>query len=207
MLSKYVKKCENIKYAKEYERIQQDALKEGIEIHSNTGFIAQAERQAVNSRIQGGAATLTKCALLSIFRDKRLRDIGAYLVNTVHDEILLEVPEEYSEEAEKLLVDNMLSSAKAWVHNVPMSADTYNVPCWYIENFMVEVRAEFEKLIKGDPDKGIAPISIEDAFEIIAEKRTESTRSQLYEIVHGYLGTYVPPNVDVNYCSNLPKDA
>ena len=200
MLSKYVKKCENIKYAKEYERIQQDALKEGIEIHSNTGFIAQAERQAVNSRIQGGAATLTKCALLSIFRDKRLRDIGAYLVNTVHDEILLEVPEEYSEEAEKLLVDNMLSSAKAWVHNVPMSADTYNVPCWYIDEFFVTVENEFKHMIEGDEEKGIAPIDPMKAFEILAENREESTRSQLYEIVGGMLPS-VPPDVDTSYKS------
>lgn len=43
LLNKYQQKCENIKYAKEYENIQQEALKEGIEIHSNTGFIAQAE--------------------------------------------------------------------------------------------------------------------------------------------------------------------
>lgn len=194
LLIKYIKKCENIKYAKEYERIQQDALKEGIEIHSNTGFIAQAERQAVNSRIQGGAATLTKCALLSIFRDTRLKDIGAYLINSVHDEILMEVPEEHSKLAEKLLVENMVNSAKAWVHNVPMSCDTYNVNCWYIENYTVLVEGEFKKLL----DKGL---SAAEAFEKECESRSESTRSQIYEIVKEVLGDYIPPDVDISYKS------
>ena len=179
---------------KEYESIQQRGLLEGVEIHDNTGFIAQAERQAVNSRIQGGAASLTKWALISIYNDKRLRDIGAYLINTVHDEILLEVPEQYSEEAEKLLVDNMVNSAKDWVHNVPMKCDTYNTPCWYLDEFFVTVESEFKKLL----DKGMEP---RDAYEEVAKVRTESTRSQLYEIVKGYMGDYVPEGVNITYKS------
>ena len=65
---------------KEYERIQTQALAEGIEIHDNTGFIAQAERQAVNSRVQGGAATLTKAALICIQNDQRLKEIDAKII-------------------------------------------------------------------------------------------------------------------------------
>lgn len=194
LLEKYQKKCDNIKYAKDYENIKEEALKEGIEIHSNTGFIAQAERQAVNSRIQGGAATLTKYALLSISKDQRLKDIGAYLINTVHDEILIEVPEENSELAEKLLVDNMLTSAKDWVTNVPMSSDTYNVNCWYCDEYFVLVESEFKKLL----DKGLTPA---EAFEQECIDRCESTRSQIYEIIHGYLGDYIPEDVDTNYKS------
>lgn len=194
LIEKYRKKCETIKYAKEYDKIKEEALKENIEIHSNTGFIAQAERQAVNSRIQGGAATLTKCALLSIFRDERLKEIGAYLINTVHDEILLEVPEQYSKQAEELLKENMINSAKKWVTNVDMSCDCYNVNCWYIDEYVVLIENEYKKLL----EQGLTP---EQAFEKEAESRTESTRSQLYEIVKGYLGDYVPEGVDTSYRS------
>lgn len=194
LISKYNKKLETIKYAKDYERIQEEALKEGIEIHSNTGFIAQAERQAVNSRVQGGAASLTKNALLSIFNDQRLRDIGAKLINTVHDEILLEVPEEYSTKAEELLVDNMVNSAKVLVPNVPMKCDTYNVNCWYIEEYFVLVQSEFKKLL----DKGL---TIFEAFEQECLDRSESTRSQIFEIVKEYFIDKLPENIDINYKS------
>ena len=33
---------------KEYDKIKERALNEGIEIHDNTSYIAQAERQSVN---------------------------------------------------------------------------------------------------------------------------------------------------------------
>lgn len=193
LIQKYQDKCNNIKYAKEYEKIQQEALKEGIEIHSNTGFIAQAERQAVNSRVQGGAATLTKNALITIFNDQRLRDIDARLINTVHDEILLEVPEKYSERAGELLAEDMITSAKSLVSNVPMKCDVYNVNCWYIEEYFVLVENEFKKLL----DKGLTP---SEAFEQECIDRCESTRSQIYEIVGNYLES-VPENVDASYRS------
>lgn len=194
LIDKYNKLLQKVKNQKDYEKIQSDALKENIEIHSNTGFIAQAERQAVNSRIQGGAATLTKCALLSLFRDKRLRDIGGYLINTVHDEILLEVPEEHSKEAEEILKENMINSAKDWVTNVSMGCDCYNVNCWYIDEYVVLVENEYKHLL----EEGLTP---ENAFEKECENRCESTRSQIYEIVKGYLGNYIPEGVDTSYKS------
>lgn len=127
-LKEYEAKLEKIKYNKQYQDIQKEALANGIEIHNNQGFIAQAERQAVNARIQGGAATLTKCALISIYNDQRLRDLGAFLINSVHDEILIEAPEENAELASKYLCENMIDSAKKYVTNVPMASDAYVVP-------------------------------------------------------------------------------
>lgn len=193
-VEKYKEKLEKIKYAKDYEKIQADALKENIEIHSNTGFIAQAERQAVNSRVQGGAATLTKCALLEIYKDKRLRDINARLINTVHDEILLEVPEYYSKKCEELLTEDMVNSAKKLVNNVPMKTDTYNVWAWYLDEYQVLIQSEFKKLIDKE---GLTP---NQAFEKMCESRCESTRDQIYELVKGFLD-YIPENVDVRYKS------
>ena len=191
----YKEKINKCKYRNEYLKIKEEAMKDGIEINDNTGFIAQAERQAVNSRVQGGAATLTKCALLKIADDTRLKDIGAYLINTVHDEILMEVPECNSREAEKYLTEDMVVSAKKFVDDVPFSCDTYNTNCRYIENYVVLIESEFKKLL----DSGI---TIQEAFEKECESRTESSRSQLYEILkENYLQGYIPNNVDINYRS------
>ena len=178
--------------------MKKKALEENVEIHSNTGFIAQAERQAVNSRVQGGAATLTKNALIAIHSDQRLKDIGAYLINTVHDEILLEVPEYYSQKAEELLVDNMVESAKTLVPTVPMKCDTYNVHCWYIDEYFGIVQKEFQDMLKS----GDSP---EAAFEKICESRSESTRDQLYEIVGGFMANK-PDDIEIVKSFTRVKD-
>ena len=193
LLSKYRAKLDKIRYAKEYENIKTEALKDGLEIHSNTGFIAQAERQAVNSRVQGGAASLTKMALIDIYQDEKLRNLGGYLINAVHDEILIEAPEDVAEEAANRLVELMIMSAKKYVPNVPMACDPYIVSCWYIDEFAATVQSEFKKML----DKGIEPMQ---AFEELAEERCESTRSQLYELVGGFLPA-VPYDVDTSYKS------
>lgn len=194
LVESYKQKLSEIKNRKEYESLQEQALKQKIHIHDNTGFIAEAERQSVNSRVQGGAATLTKNALLAISRDLRMKAIGAKLVNTVHDEILVEVPEESSKECEKLLAENMINSAKEFVTNVPMKCDTYNVNCWYVDEYFVLVEKEFKKLL----EEGL---SIKDAFEKECNDRCESTRSQIYEIVKAFMNNFIPENVDVSYKS------
>lgn len=200
LIGKFKDKCSHIRYLKEYEKIKAEALKEGIIIHNNTGFIAQAERQAVNSRVQGGAASLTKTALIDIHNDPKLREMGAYLINTVHDEILIEAPDKYMKEAADRLSEIMINSAKKYVHNVPMSCDAYITNAWYLDEFAVVVRSEFKKLIEGDSEKNIAPIDPMIAFEKLAAKRKESTRSQLYELV-GKMLPAVPEGVDISYSS------
>ena len=197
------KKFENLKAQlekargrKQIDQIKFEAEKEGIEIINNGGFIAQAERQCVNARVQGGAATLTKCALLDIYHDERLRKLGARLINTVHDEILIEAPSEVADEAASYLTEDMVNAAKRFVTNVPMSCDPYIVSGWYLDEYAVTVQEEFKKLIKDDEKKGIAPIDPMMAFEMMCEDRTESNRSQIYEIVQGFLPR-MPEGVEI----------
>lgn len=201
LIKKYKEKCSKIKYSRDYDKLKFDALKEGIIIRNNTGFIAQAERQAVNSRVQGGAASLTKTALIDIYNDSRLREMGAYLINTVHDEILIEAPDKYMKEAADRLSEIMVNSAKKYVHNVPMSCDAYVTNAWYLDEFTGVVRSEFKKLIEGDSEKNIAPIDPMIAFEKLTAERKESTRSQIYEIVKGFMNGYIPNDVDISYKS------
>lgn len=190
LVENYLKKLSKVRSRRDYEDIQKEALKENVEIHDNTGFIAQAERQAVNSRVQGGAASLTKKALIDIYYDKQLRDMGAYLVNTVHDEILIEAPDEYMHECADRLCQIMIDSAKEYVENVPMSVDPYITNCWYLDEFNALVKDEFKKLID---DKHMDPM---DAFEYICDYRSESTRDQIYELVGEFLPR-MPENVKI----------
>ncbi|KAG8296610.1 hypothetical protein J6590_053579 [Homalodisca vitripennis] len=51
---------------------------------------AQAERQAVNTTIQGSAADIAKAAMLRVDRTVRLRGLQTYLIIHLHDELIYE---------------------------------------------------------------------------------------------------------------------
>lgn len=57
------------------------------------------ERLAVNSAIQGTAGDITINAQIRVDDDKRLKEIGCYMMIQVHDELVFECPEEHLEEA------------------------------------------------------------------------------------------------------------
>lgn len=177
LIKGYEEKLSKIKSRKQYEAIKNEALGNGIEIINNGGFISQAERQCVNARVQGGAATLTKCALIQIYKDQRLRDLGAKLINCVHDEILIEAPVENSELAAKYLCEDMVNSAKRYVPLVPMSCDAYNVDAWYQDEYAVVIQTDYKKLI----EKGVAEA---DAENQIIEKYCELFPEQVKEAIH-----------------------
>lgn len=136
-----------------YKSLAQEAAKEKVVIRANTGRIAQAERQCFNARIQGGAASLTKLAMVNIFKDERLKSMGAYLIITVHDEVLVECPEKYADEVEKILPEIMVNTAKQAGINVPMKCDPYNVTRWYCDEYAVAIQEEYKKLEKSGLSK------------------------------------------------------
>jgi len=69
--------------------------------------LAQAERQSVNSVIQGSAADVAKMAMIKCEFDHRLRNLGVEMLLQVHDELLFEVPEENVDEAKKIVLELM----------------------------------------------------------------------------------------------------
>jgi DNA polymerase I-like protein with 3'-5' exonuclease and polymerase domains len=75
--------------------------------HSNYAFKSEAERQSVNSTIQGSAADITKGAMLRIERNSKLNFLKVQLLNQIHDELMLQVPEENAEEALPIIVECM----------------------------------------------------------------------------------------------------
>jgi DNA polymerase-1 len=78
------------------------------EINSSNRSARQfAERTAINTPIQGTAADLIKIAMVRIYR--RIKDEGlkAKMIMQVHDELLLEVPDDECDKAERMVKEEM----------------------------------------------------------------------------------------------------
>lgn len=130
------------------------------------------------------AGTLTKQAMIDIYNDPQLRAWDAHLIISVHDEVLVECPEEYAEQVEKRLPEVMINAAlKLGITAPAMRCDPYNVSRWYSDAAAVSIRAEFEKLEKGDEKKGIAPLPREEALEKIYENHIEFPKEAIYKAI------------------------
>ena len=60
----------------------------------NKNTIQQGLQAAINTPIEGGAADVMIAAMVKLYRDEVLRDLGYRLLLSVHDEVILEGPEE-----------------------------------------------------------------------------------------------------------------
>lgn len=163
---------------KQYEKLAKEALKDGVIIQSWTGKKAQALRQCFNARIQGGAASLTKLAMVAIENDKQMNEWDAHLVITVHDEVLVECPEEYADLVEKRLPEIMVNAAKDNGINVPMACDPYNVTHWYEDEAAAAILDELKKLEEGG-------MSHDDAVSAIYARHTEHKPETITRVITG----------------------
>lgn len=68
-------------------------------LSANGQAFALARRQAINTVIQGSAADIIKLAMLAVAHDGELRRMDARLLLQVHDELLLEAPQDAAPEA------------------------------------------------------------------------------------------------------------
>lgn len=76
---------------------------------SNKGARNHALRAAINTPIQGSAADVATAAMLRINSNARLKEMGWRLLLQVHDEVILEGPEETADAAQALVVECMRS--------------------------------------------------------------------------------------------------
>lgn len=65
--------------------------------------VARAERQTVNSKIQGSAGDIIKVAMLRIFEDFNNEGLDAHIVLQIHDELVCVVKEEHAERAAEII--------------------------------------------------------------------------------------------------------
>ncbi|CAN5352821.1 DNA polymerase I [soil metagenome] len=80
-------------------------------LSNNRVLRENAERQALNSPIQGSAADIVKRAMLGIDADIRERGLGSRMLLQVHDELVLEVAAGELEEVSAILTDRMSHAA------------------------------------------------------------------------------------------------
>lgn len=166
ILTKWINKAQASKGNKAFDQIAKDALKnDGVILTANTGRIAQAERQCLNARIQGSAASLTKLAMIQIHNSQELKDLDAKLVMTIHDEVMLECPALYAEQASEILPRIMIDAAAPYI-NVPMKCDPAIESRWYTSEYAVAVQEEFKKLTKNG-------LSRDKAFEKLYNNHPE----------------------------------
>lgn len=71
-----------------------------------------AERTAMNSPIQGSAADIIKCAMIIVDRELRARNMATRLLLQVHDELVLESPEEELHSAAAVIKEAMENACR-----------------------------------------------------------------------------------------------
>jgi DNA polymerase I-like protein with 3'-5' exonuclease and polymerase domains len=72
IIESYKKKLDKVTSRRDYNLIKQEAEKNDVYITDNGGFISQAQRQCVNARVQGGAASMSKLAMRKVYDCKEL---------------------------------------------------------------------------------------------------------------------------------------
>ena len=98
------------------------------DIQSRNGTVrAGAERNAVNTPVQGSAADLIKLAMIRVHRALRDRHLGAQLLLQVHDELLFDVPQAETQTVSELVRDAM---EHALTLSVPLKTDIGIGPNW-----------------------------------------------------------------------------
>ena len=75
----------------------------------------------LNSPVQGSAADIIKRALGLL--PGILKDTSAKIIGTIHDEILLEVPESNTDEAVSILKSTMIKAGEDFIKSVPIEVD------------------------------------------------------------------------------------
>jgi len=86
-----------------------------------------AERQALNSPIQGSAADIIKIAMIRIDADLAERGLGSRMLLQVHDELVFEVAKGELDELTAIVTDRMSSAAEL---AVPLDVQVGTGPDW-----------------------------------------------------------------------------
>lgn len=82
-----------------------------------------------NSRVQGSSADLTKLAMIELYNNQELRDLGFKMLIPVHDEIIAECPKENAKRCAELMSELMLHAGRDLC--VPLKCDTEAFYSWY----------------------------------------------------------------------------
>lgn len=130
LCDKYWRRLKRARFGEKRKIFEDANKKDGIRIIDNGAKIADSTRQCVNARIQGSAADLTKLALIDLYNNEELKQLGFKLLIPVHDEIIGECPEENRERCAQLLAE-IMSNAAEKILGLPFKCDVEITRAWY----------------------------------------------------------------------------
>ena len=85
------------------------------------------KRAAMNTPIQGTAADIIKLAMVRVYRRLKEEKLRAKLIMQVHDELIVECPEEEAQQVERLLAEEMQG---VMALSVPLIAQAHSGKNW-----------------------------------------------------------------------------
>lgn len=92
-------------------------------------LLGSIEREGKNAPIQGTNANLTKLAMAMIW--ERLEpEFGGLWLNVVHDELVIEVPEDRAEECCAFVGEMMTKAGAVWIKSLPMTWEANIKETW-----------------------------------------------------------------------------
>ena len=97
-------------------------------LSSNRNRQQMAQRMALNAPIQGTAADIIKLAMVRVQQALDASDTSSQMLLQVHDEIILECPDDELADVEQLVIDQMSSVADL---RVPLDVDTATGTTWF----------------------------------------------------------------------------
>ena len=95
---------------------------------SNFNMRAFGERVARNMPIQGAAADIIKIAMIRVYDRLKAEKLKAEIIMQVHDEIIVEAPDEEVEKVKDILCEEMENACKM---KVRLIADAHIGQTWY----------------------------------------------------------------------------
>ncbi len=96
---------------------------------SNFTVRGYAERNAINSPIQGTAADMIKLAMIKIHNEMKKGSWQSKMILQVHDELVFDAVKEEVEDLKKLIIENM-TSAMILPNDVPVEAEVGSGTNW-----------------------------------------------------------------------------
>lgn len=95
---------------------------------TNKNIQAFGERMAMNAPIQGSAADIIKIAMVNVYNSLKEKGLKSKLILQVHDELIIEAPEEEKDIACEILKTEMENAAKL---SVPLKVDLKAGKSWF----------------------------------------------------------------------------
>ena len=99
------------------------------DINSRNAVVrGMAERNAINAPIQGSAADIIKIAMIRVYTRLKEENLNARLILQIHDELIVEAPENEKSKAELNVKEEMENACKM---KVLLKSAAHSGESWY----------------------------------------------------------------------------